>query len=80
VKLIVLLVVVFGVLWLARHARRGVQPPPGDKPVGPQAKEVIVACSHCGLHLPRGEALPGRGGLFCSEAHRAAFEQTDRPR
>jgi uncharacterized protein len=35
----------------------------------------MLACAHCGVHLPRDEALPGRGGVFCSEAHRAAFEQ-----
>jgi uncharacterized protein len=42
------------------------------------AQEEMVACSHCGLHLPRGEALPAAGGHFCSEAHRAAFEQAQR--
>jgi uncharacterized protein len=27
------------------------------------------------VHLPRDEALPGRGGVFCGDAHRAAFEK-----
>jgi len=27
------------------------------------------------VHLPQDEALPGRGGVFCGEAHRAAYEQ-----
>jgi uncharacterized protein len=35
----------------------------------------MLACAHCGVHLPRDEALPGRGGVFCGEAHRAAYEQ-----
>ncbi len=35
----------------------------------------MVACAHCGVHLPRDEALPGRGGVFCGEPHRTAYEQ-----
>ncbi len=79
-KFLVLLVVVLAVVWLLRSAnRRRVPPPAPSKPpsAGAQdAPEAIVACAHCGLHLPRGEALPGRGGVFCSEAHRTAFEAT----
>jgi uncharacterized protein len=33
---------------------------------------VMVACAHCGVHLPRTETLPGPDGVYCSEAHRAA--------
>jgi uncharacterized protein len=70
-KLLILLAVIVAVLWLARGGRRRVarRAPP------PPVAESMVACSQCGVHLPRSEALPGRGGLFCSEAHRAAFEQ-----
>ncbi|HJV61757.1 MAG TPA: PP0621 family protein [Albitalea sp.] len=70
-----LLVVVVVVLWLAR-GRRPLSP--GERANGGSAapkQETMVACAHCGLHLPRNEALPGRGGLFCGEAHRAAFEK-----
>jgi uncharacterized protein len=35
----------------------------------------MLSCAHCGVHLPRDEALPGRGGVFCDAAHRAAYEQ-----
>jgi uncharacterized protein len=45
----------------------------GTEGVKPGTKE-IVACAECGLHLPIDEALPGRGGHFCSTAHRAAYE------
>jgi uncharacterized protein len=40
----------------------------------------MIACAHCGVHLPRDEALPGRGGVFCGDAHRAAYEQNERTR
>ena len=39
----------------------------------------MIACAYCGVHLPRDEALPGRGGVFCGDAHRAAFEK-EQPR
>jgi uncharacterized protein len=34
----------------------------------------MVSCAECGMHLPVDEALPGKGGVFCSSAHRASFE------
>jgi len=71
-KILLFLVVVFVLLWLlrgttSRRRRGGVRPPP--------APQQMVACAHCGVHLPRDEALPGRGGVFCGDAHRTAFEQ-----
>ena len=44
-------------------------PPAGD---APDAAPVMVACAHCGVHLPRTETLAGPDGVYCSEAHRAA--------
>jgi uncharacterized protein len=72
-KILLFLVVVFVLLWLLRGAttrRRG-----GNAAPPPQAPQEMIACAHCGVHLPRDEALPGRGGVFCGDAHRAAFEK-----
>lgn len=55
----------------ARPATPKAEPP--ATPARPVSQE-IVSCAHCGLHVPQAEALPGRGGLFCSTAHRAAYE------
>lgn len=76
-KLIVLLLVVVGVLWLARATQRRVRGRGADAapPAAPPQQEDMLACSECGVHLPRSEALPGRGGVFCCEAHRSAFER-----
>ena len=72
-KILLFLVAVFVLLWLLRGAtsRRG--PPPGMSP--PKAPQQMIACAFCGVHLPRDEALPGRGGVFCGDAHRTAFEK-----
>lgn len=71
--LIALLALVFFMLG-AKRAR----PPEVKKSPKPPAAELppqdMVSCAQCGLHLPQGEALPGRGGVFCSVAHRQQFE------
>jgi uncharacterized protein len=34
--------------------------------------EGMVACAHCGVHLPASEALLAYGRSYCSAAHRDA--------
>jgi len=76
--LLVLLVVLFGI-WLWKHNRQAAQRP-SDLPTPPQPKRTpvvpadMVACRHCGLHLPQHEAVAGQHGLYCSAAHRSAQE------
>jgi uncharacterized protein len=75
-KFLLLVVAVVALLWLLRGSRRGVNPPPVAKPAPPPDElQAMVSCAHCGIHLPQNEALPGRGGVFCGEPHRAAFEK-----
>ncbi|MBP6778094.1 MAG: hypothetical protein KA151_12685 [Piscinibacter sp.] len=78
-KFLLLAAVVLLVLWIARASRRrvGGRRAGADAPAAPPAQENMVACSRCGVHLPRSEALPGRGGLFCCEGHRAEHERAD---
>lgn len=74
--LIVVLVVVL-VIWLARRAREPDEAPParpGRKPPDRRIEDM-VHCEVCGLVMPRGDALPGRGGHYCGEAHRAEHER-----
>ena len=74
-KFLLLIVAVVALLWLLRGSRRGVKPPPVAKPAPPDELQSMVSCAQCGIHLPQNEALPGRGGVFCGEPHRAAFEK-----
>ncbi len=73
-KILLFLVAVVLLLWLLRKStiRRPPPPEPRDPSAAPQP---MLACAQCGVHLPRDEALPGRGGVFCGAAHRAAYEQ-----
>jgi len=74
-KIVIFLIAVFVLLWLLRGGTSRRPRPPRPDPRATAQPQQMLACAHCGVHLPRDEALPGRGGVFCSEAHRAAFEQ-----
>ena len=74
-KFILLLIAVFVLLWLLRGGLRRRKSPPASASSEPVRPLPMLACAQCGIHLPVSEALPGRGGVFCGEAHRAAFEQ-----
>ncbi|MFM8636874.1 MAG: PP0621 family protein [Betaproteobacteria bacterium] len=61
----------------APHASSGTSTGAGAP--GPAEPEPMVACAHCGLLLPRSDAVPsaaqpddGRVHYFCCEAHRRA--------
>ena len=75
-KLLLLLLVVGIAFWMIVARRRGPRVPPPSNPSHPPAAPApatMVACAHCGVHLPRPDALvDGDGGLYCSEAHRRA--------
>jgi uncharacterized protein len=74
-KILIFLVAVVLLLWLLRKTSNR-RPPPPPAPRDPAAAaQPMLACAQCGVHLPRDEALPGRGGVFCGEAHRSAYEQ-----
>lgn len=72
-KWLVLIAVVLIVLWLLKPRRVRERPAASSSARGP-LPENMVRCEHCGVHLPAGDALPGRSGVFCGEAHRAAHE------
>lgn len=61
-------VIVF-VWWAWRRSRSSSQQPP--PPVAPHPQDMVT-CAHCGVHLPRNEAVPGQQGPYCSPAHRSA--------
>ena len=76
-RLLIVLALALLVGWLLFGRRRGASsrdagPPGGDRP-GASATSRIVACAHCGVHLPLSDAVLGPGDTpFCSEAHRDA--------
>jgi uncharacterized protein len=71
--LLVLLVVGIG-LWSLLSRLRG--PGRGSGDASGSAKStgatpvVVVACAHCGLHLPAADAVADSTHQYCSDAHR----------
>ncbi|HXU93484.1 MAG TPA: PP0621 family protein [Gallionella sp.] len=39
------------------------------------AAEDMVRCSHCGVHVPKGESVQADGRFFCSAEHRDAYRK-----
>lgn len=71
--LLLLLVVGVGLYLMLGRRRSGGDA--GTSSPGPKSKAAapMVACAHCGVHLPREDALLDAGGrTFCGEAHRIA--------
>ena len=70
-RVLVLIALVVAAVWLIRRALRPKPPHAGkaDGAPGTAVSGELVACAHCGLNLPRGEALPAGVELYCSEDH-----------
>ena len=66
-RLIVLILLVVLAVWLIRRALRGSTP--GKAQGKPALQGDLVACARCGVHLPRAEAHPAAGLLYCGEEH-----------
>ena len=80
-KLLFWVVLIIAVLFVARIAARmaaakqaGAQPQarrrrPGPAAPNPATPESMVRCAHCGIHLPRSEAVLQNGLTWCSTEH-----------
>ncbi len=70
-----LLLLLLGGLFFVLGAKRGrPREPESRTPAPPAPPQAMLRCAECGMHLPANEALPGKGGVFCSAEHRASFE------
>ena len=73
-KFLLLLVVVAFAFWLLKTKGRAA-PPPSRKapPKAPEPAATMLACVHCGVHLPQADTVQDADGrTYCSEAHRLA--------
>lgn len=72
---IAVLVVAYYVWRSGRRPGPGDAPPTGRRTAAPQPQDM-VQCASCAVHLPRSDALVGRGGaVFCSDEHRQRHER-----
>lgn len=80
--LVLLVVVVAAMIWLGGRRRTPADKPRADGKPGPAgagkaepgkgaAPTTMLACAHCGVHLPQAEALlDSQGRPFCGAEHR----------
>jgi uncharacterized protein len=78
-KYLLLLAVIAVAIWMfrARHRVPGPKtpapPPKPGKTADTGAATPMLACAHCGVHLPRTDAVfDPAGRVFCSAAHQQA--------
>lgn len=72
-----LLLLLLVVVWLLFFKGRSKPAPPRDDRKGRNERggkpAPMLECAHCGLHIPRAEAVTDAAGRsFCGEAHRLA--------
>lgn len=67
-KILLLIAIVFVALAVFRAYQRSLaRPPSTERETGP---EDMVKCAHCGVNLPRSEAIYSGGDFFCTAEHR----------
>lgn len=79
--LILLLLALVVIWWLFGRASQSRGDGPGKRmPRGARRPEVqdIVACAHCGVHVPRTEAVSDGIDHYCGEPHRLLGPDRDR--
>lgn len=81
-NLVLFILFLIGLFYVRRALRGGLgqggRKPAGDAPEGapaaPRAEvqdfEPMVACAHCGLHVPESEGVRGGGSFYCCDEHR----------
>lgn len=75
-KYLLVVAVVLVAFWIWRNNRRQEQAQRQTMrpPAPPSIPVRMVACRHCGTHLPETEAIAGSRGVYCSQAHRLKEE------
>jgi len=67
-KLLLLIAIAFVVMAIIRTYQRSLNRPPASKPS--HEVEDMVKCAHCGVNLPRSEAIYSGGDFFCTPEHK----------
>ncbi|MBV8157834.1 MAG: hypothetical protein JO278_09260 [Dyella sp.] len=75
-RIFLLLAIVLVILWWLRNraserhaAERPAQQRRASAGNSDQDSEPMVQCAHCGVHLPRGDAIAWHGLHYCRRSH-----------
>jgi uncharacterized protein len=73
VKILLLIVIGFVVWGVFRAYQRSLSRP--GRPTAEKAAEDMVKCAHCGVNLPRSEAIYSGGDFYCTPEHQQRGKQ-----
>jgi uncharacterized protein len=73
-KYLLLVVMVVVVVWAIKRGQQAGKPDQSARSQPPEKPSEMVACAHCGVHLPHPEAVTGRHGVYCSTEHRSTAQ------
>lgn len=68
IKILLLIAIAFVAIMVFRAYQRTLGG--ASKETGDKAVENMVKCAHCGVNLPRSEAIHSGGDFFCTPEHR----------
>jgi len=70
-QLLRLILILIGVWLIIQIIKRSFAPPSRSSPAKP-AIAKMVACAHCGVHVPESEAFQDGDRFYCSQEHLSA--------
>lgn len=68
IKILLLIVIGFAAWAVIRGYQRSLNKPPAS--TREHTVEDMVKCAHCGVNLPRSEAIYSAGDFFCTPEHK----------
>ena len=77
-KFLLVLAVLLVAFWVWRNNRVSESPPERPKRRDAHLPLPMIACDHCGTHLPEDEAVKGSDGRYCCQEHRRQHETPTR--
>ena len=73
-KYLLLLLLIGLLCWAFTRTRQSRTSDSPDTPSSSTSAQDMARCAHCGIHLPKDEAVLGDKGLYCSTEHRTAAQ------
>ena len=73
-KFLLVLAVLLVAFWIWRNNRQSDNSAERPARREPGQPLPMIACDHCGTHLPEGEAVKGTDGRYCCHEHRRQHE------
>lgn len=67
---VIIFAVGFGLFKFAKVLERKTAARRASRPDPDAARELVLSCAHCGVHVPASEAIISNGAPYCCTEHR----------